>query len=92
MKRKLQNAYAMAEYADAKRALDRLHRELMDINPSAARSLEEGMEERVGSCACPDLEARSERINGSRAIERPACTELSLSRFDRVHAFSLALE
>ena len=26
-------------------ALDRLHRELMDLNPSAARSLEEGMEE-----------------------------------------------
>lgn len=45
IKRKLQNAYSMKEYADAKRALDRLHRELMDINPSAARSLEEGMEE-----------------------------------------------
>src|ERR1700730_6488540 len=45
VKRKLQNAYAMVEYSDAKRALDRLHRELMDINPSAARSLVEGMEE-----------------------------------------------
>jgi putative transposase len=45
IKRKLQNGYSMVEYADAKRALDRLHRELMDINPSAARSLEEGMEE-----------------------------------------------
>jgi putative transposase len=45
VKRKLQNAYAMVEYADAKRALERLHRELMDINPSAARRLEEGMEE-----------------------------------------------
>ena len=45
VKRKLQNAYAMTEYADAKRALERLHRELMDLNPSAARSLEEGMEE-----------------------------------------------
>ena len=45
VKRKLQNAYAMSVYADAKRALDRLHRELMDLNPSAARSLEEGMEE-----------------------------------------------
>ena len=45
VKRKLQNAYAMVEYADAKRALERLHRELMDINPSAARSLDEGMEE-----------------------------------------------
>ncbi len=45
VKKKLQNAYAMADYADAKRALERLHRELMDLNPSAARSLEEGMEE-----------------------------------------------
>src|SRR6202049_2253773 len=45
VKRKLQNAYQMADYADAKRALEQLHRELMDINPSAARSLEEGMEE-----------------------------------------------
>jgi len=45
VKRKLQNAYAMAEYADAKRALEKLPRELMDLNPSAARSLGEGMEE-----------------------------------------------
>jgi putative transposase len=35
----------MTEYADAKRTLERLHRELMELNPSAARSLEEGMEE-----------------------------------------------
>ncbi len=45
VKKKLQNAYAMTEYADGKRALERLHRELMELNPSAARSLEEGMEE-----------------------------------------------
>ena len=45
VRRKLQNAYSMADYAEAKRALERLHRELMDLNPSAARSLEEGMEE-----------------------------------------------
>ena len=45
VKGKLQNAYAMVEYVDAKRALERLHRELRDLNPSAARSLEEGMEE-----------------------------------------------
>lgn len=45
VKKKLQNAYAMTEHADAKRALERLHRELMELNPSAARSLEEGMEE-----------------------------------------------
>src|ERR1700674_726660 len=45
VKKKRKNAYAMTESADAKRALDRLHRELMELNPSAARSLEEGMEE-----------------------------------------------
>jgi transposase-like protein len=45
IKRKLQNAYSMTGYAEAKRALDQLHRELMDLNPSAARSLEEGLEE-----------------------------------------------
>ena len=45
VRRKLQNAYSMADYTEAKRALDRLHRELMDLNPSAARSWEEGMEE-----------------------------------------------
>jgi len=45
VRRKLQNAYAMREYEPARRALAQLHRELMDLNPSAARSLEEGMEE-----------------------------------------------
>ncbi|MSV35554.1 MAG: IS256 family transposase [Bryobacterales bacterium] len=45
VRRKLQNAYSMAGYTEAKRALDQLHRELMDLNPSAARSLEEGMED-----------------------------------------------
>jgi putative transposase len=45
VKKKLQNAYTMAEYADAKRALERLHGELLELNPSAARSLEEGLEE-----------------------------------------------
>jgi hypothetical protein len=43
--KRLQNAYAMADYTDAKYALERLHRELMDLIPSAARSLEEGLEE-----------------------------------------------
>lgn len=42
---KLRNAYAMREYADARRALDSLLHQLMHLNPSAARSLEEGMEE-----------------------------------------------
>jgi putative transposase len=42
---KLSNAYKMREYSDAKRALDSLHHQLMHLNPSAARSWEEGMEE-----------------------------------------------
>ena len=43
--KRLNAAYAMEDYAAAKQSLDRLHRELMDLNPSAARSLGEGMEE-----------------------------------------------
>jgi putative transposase len=45
VRRKLQNAYAMIDHDKAERALKKLHRELMDLNPSAARSLEEGMTE-----------------------------------------------
>ena len=43
--KKLNAAYALEEYGAAKEALNTLHRELMDLNPSAARSLGEGMEE-----------------------------------------------
>src|SRR5579862_412177 len=42
---RLNAAYALEDYAAAKQALNTLHRELMDLNPSAARSLGEGMEE-----------------------------------------------
>jgi transposase-like protein len=42
---KMRNAYTMREFSDARRALDTLLQELMHLNPSAARSLEEGMEE-----------------------------------------------
>ena len=38
-------AYALEGYDPAKEALNALPRELMDLNPSAARSLGEGMEE-----------------------------------------------
>jgi transposase-like protein len=41
----LNAAYALEDYGAAKQALNVLHRELMDLNPSAARSLGEGMEE-----------------------------------------------
>jgi putative transposase len=43
--KKLNAAYALEDYAAAQQALNALHRELMDLNPSAARSLGEGMEE-----------------------------------------------
>src|SRR5213080_781703 len=43
--KRLNAAYALEDYAPAKQALHHLHRELMDLNPSAARSLGEGMEE-----------------------------------------------
>ena len=43
--KKLNAAYALEDYAAAKQALHLLHRELMDLNPSAARSLGEGLEE-----------------------------------------------
>ena len=42
---KMRNAYALREPGDARRALDTLLHELMHLNPSAAHSLEEGMEE-----------------------------------------------
>ena len=45
VERKMVTAYQMTHYVDAKKALERLHRELMELNPSAARSLAEGMEE-----------------------------------------------
>jgi putative transposase len=44
-RRKLHAAYAQGAYADAKRALQRLVTELRVLNESAARSLEEGLDE-----------------------------------------------
>jgi transposase-like protein len=43
--KKLNATYALEGYDAAKEALNELHRELMDLNPSAARSLAEGLEE-----------------------------------------------
>jgi len=43
--KRLHAAYALEDHAAAMQAVNALHRELMDINPSAARSLGEGMEE-----------------------------------------------
>ena len=43
--RRIRNAYALTGYAEAKGELEKLFRQLERINPSAARSLEEGLEE-----------------------------------------------
>ena len=43
--KKLSAAYELFGYEEAKKALQQIHRELMSVNPSAARSLEEGLEE-----------------------------------------------
>ena len=43
--RRIRNAYAMTEYAAAKAELEKIFRQLERINPSAASSLEEGLEE-----------------------------------------------
>src|SRR5438552_4971943 len=45
--KKLNVAYALEDHAAAKLALEQLQRELMDINPNAARRLGEGLEETV---------------------------------------------
>jgi len=39
----MRNAYAMNNYAEANDALQKVFRQLERINPSAARSLEEGL-------------------------------------------------
>jgi putative transposase len=43
--KKLSDAWNLVGYQEAKRALQQVQRELMGVNPSAARSLEEGLEE-----------------------------------------------
>ena len=43
--RRIRNAYAMTDYTAAKAELEKIFRQLERINPSAARSLEEGLEE-----------------------------------------------
>ena len=43
--RRIRNAYAMTDYAAAKAELQKIFRQLERVNPSAAHSLEEGLEE-----------------------------------------------
>lgn len=44
-KRQLQTAYAQTTYREAKAGIEKLYRELLNVNESAANSLMEGMEE-----------------------------------------------
>jgi hypothetical protein len=53
------------------RSADGLHRELMDLNPSAARSLGEGLEETLACPAATAVDAsQHQRIESALAIER----------------------
>ena len=69
IERKMIAAYAMTGEAEARRALDQIHVELERINPSAARSLEEGMEETltVHKLRMPDMLRKS--LASSNIIE-----------------------
>jgi len=68
-RRELRAAYAHGGYADAKRALQRLIQELAVLNESAARSLEEGLEETLTlhRLNLPDALRRS--LNTTNLIE-----------------------
>ena len=44
-RRRMQEAYAKTTYPEAKTELDKLHQELLSVNESAAKSLQEGLEE-----------------------------------------------
>lgn len=81
VRRKLQSAYSMADYEDSRRALERLHHELMHLNPSAARSLEQGLEERS---PCTGFEFRINFV-----VPCPAPT--SSSRLSRLSKLSAAM-
>ncbi len=69
VRRKRQNAYAMADDEDAKRAPEGWQHELMPLNPSAARSLEEGLEETLTAHKrhVPDQLRRT--LSGTNVIE-----------------------
>lgn len=66
---RMRNAYATREYVDAKRALDGLLHELMHLNPSAARSLEEGMEETLSVHRLRLPEKIRRTVNSTNMIE-----------------------
>ena len=78
--RRLAAAYALTSTAEAKRELEQLHRELQELNPSAARSLAEGLDETLtvnrlpleGGCAArwrrPTRSSRQHRLQASQVL------------------------
>ena len=64
IKYKLRAAYGCQDTADARQALYRLHDELMELNPSAADSLQEGLDETLTIHEL-DVHARLRRSLGS---------------------------
>jgi putative transposase len=71
---KLNAAYVMENYDAAKQALNGLHRELMDLNPSAARSLAEGWKK-----LSPCIASRSRCNSARRWAARTSLNPLSPS-------------
>jgi hypothetical protein len=69
--KKLNAAYALEDYAAAKQALDTLHWELMDLNPSATRSLGEWMEETL-PVHRPHLPMQLRKTKASTNVIEPA--------------------
>lgn len=62
--RKLAQAYEHSDYASAKKSLERIQRELREVNPSAARSLAEGREETLAL----------HRLNAPLELRRTLCS------------------
>jgi len=78
VERRLKAAYAMSSYKDAKAALNRLVDHLERLNPSAARSLEEGLEETLTLHRLGVAEALRISFKSTNIIES------SLSRVEQI--------
>lgn len=78
--RRLRAAYSMADYHEAKHSLGLTIRYLKRLNPSAARSLEEGLEETLTlhRLGVPFLLRKS--LSSTNLIESPFSTSKDLSR------------
>lgn len=78
--RRIRNAYAMTNYADAKEALGKIVRQLEGINPSAARSLEEGLEETLAVHRLGVGELLRRSLSTTNAIESCLSTVQRVAR------------